>query len=472
ALTLHYYAHPDGSVMDVSIDGQRITSVDTFSETVERRSITIDSYPDVPTLSMTQNIALSDTNHTLAFAMTDEANPGTTLWLDRAVATREDGTETVISTSEFDLTLGEWEPLRFNPVSNEWEPVVYNEAGNTWQIQSSQLPIPDSQVVHRATKREFPVYLQECCRALTVRSERLQNMPQSEFILLERQRGSHSEFTTDFIPFGLAGTLGLSDRYVVTGSVSHYVWVWNTTNFSEFFINSVIITFLTVFFQTLFAIMAAYAFASLKFPGRELIFTLFLVTLFVPFMVIITPNLITVTEISRWSETNIGPILDDIGEFTGTLPLIGRLNAKSATWIDNWPALVIPFWGSTFSIFLLRQFFMQIPKDLWDAARIDGAGHIIYLFRVVVPISRAAITTVVLFSFIGTWDQLEWPILVTNSEEWRPIAYALYNLRNEEGNDPQILMAGAMIALFPVILVYLIAQKQFTEGIATTGLKG
>ncbi|MBI5957820.1 MAG: carbohydrate ABC transporter permease, partial [Chloroflexi bacterium] len=141
-------------------------------------------------------------------------------------------------------------------------------------------------------------------------------------------------------------------------------------------------------------------------------------------------------------------------------------------WMDSWPALVVPFLASTFSIFLLRQFFMQIPEDLWDAARIDGAGHFRYLFQIVVPISRAAIVTTVIFAFIGTWNSLEWPLLVTFTDNWRPISYGLYAFSSEAGVDLNKLMAGSVITLVPVLVIYLIAQRQFTEGIATTGLKG
>jgi ABC-type glycerol-3-phosphate transport system permease component len=262
---------------------------------------------------------------------------------------------------------------------------------------------------------------------------------------------------------------------VLNGGVSHYLQVWkgsggNSAGFDEFFVNSAIIAFLTIFGQTLFSIMAAYAFARMKFPGSNILFALFLTTLFIPFMVILIPNYLTVVDINDWFVDNVGPAFDDLGQYP-PFEWIG-LDATDAAWIDNWPALVIPFLASTFSIFLLRQFFIQIPNDLWDAARIDGAGHILFLFRVVVPISRAAIVTVVLFTFIGTWDQLEWPILVTRTDEWRPISYALYDFQSTEGARPNLLMAGAVIALFPVVLVYLIAQKQFTEGIATTGLKG
>lgn len=465
--SVNYIAHPDGGVFDISVDGQLIGSVDTFSETVENRSFLVDSYPEIPTLSLTQSVGLADSSHELLIVFNEQQSRGNTLWFASVDAENAEGETTTLFTDDFDLINGVWQAVTVD----ESRELVFNEETEAWELPGGA-SIPPEDITQQVINIGFPNYLEQCCRALIARGPRLQNMPISEFISLERPSGTHSSFTTTFLPGFITDLFGLSERYIVTGSFSHYVRVWTVENFSEFFINSVIITGLTVIIQTLFSILAAYAFARIEFPGRNVMFVIFLTTLFVPTMVVLVPNLLTVTSIDKWSYNNIGPILDKIGDFTGTIPLIGRPNAEQAKWLDNWPSLVIPFTASTFSIFLLRQFFMQIPNELWDAAQIDGAGHVLFLFRIVVPISRAAITTIVLFTFIGTWDALEWPILVTTRDDWRPISYALYNFRNEEGNYPQLLMSGALITLFPVILVYLIAQKQFTEGIATTGLKG
>lgn len=214
--------------------------------------------------------------------------------------------------------------------------------------------------------------------------------------------------------------------------------------------NTILLEILSVTGQTFICILAAYAFARMRFPGRDLLFGMLLMTLFVPSIILLVPNLIIVTNISR-AFANIHP---------------------SLKWMDNWPALVVPFLANTFSIFLLRQFFKQIPEELWDAARIDGAGHLLFLFRVVVPISWAPIMTTILFTFVGVWSALEWPILVTSSDAWRPIAVALQDFRQEGGTYLHLLMAAAVIALTPVIILYFFTQRFFTTGIATTGLKG
>lgn len=225
----------------------------------------------------------------------------------------------------------------------------------------------------------------------------------------------------------------------------NYITAWEDASFGEYFWNSVIIAAITVSGQVVFCTMAAYAFARMEFPGKEFLFALLLSTLILPEAITWVPNFITVSWLG-----NVTPL----------------------RWINNWPALTIPFMASAFSILLLRQFFQQIPSELWDSARIDGAGHVRYLITVVVPLSRAALVTVILFSFIGSWNALAWPILVTTTPEWRPISYGLLSFLDEAGAQNHLRMAGAVITILPLIIIYFFTQKQFTEGIATSGLKG
>jgi ABC-type glycerol-3-phosphate transport system permease component len=225
----------------------------------------------------------------------------------------------------------------------------------------------------------------------------------------------------------------------------NYVNAWKEANFSLYMWNSVRITLMTLAGELTFSILAAYAFARIKFPGRDLIFTILLSTMMIPAMVTIIPNFLTVTWLGR-----IGPI----------------------KWINNWPALTIPFMGSVFSIFMLRQFFAQVPDELYDAAQIDGAGHLRFLRSVVLPLSKAPVMVIVILSFIGTWNALAWPMLVTNSPDWRPIAVGLYGFIDEAGQMLNLMMAGAFIAVLPVLVLYFFTQKQFTESIARSGLKG
>ena len=226
---------------------------------------------------------------------------------------------------------------------------------------------------------------------------------------------------------------------------SNYQEAWTGANFKDFFANSVIIAAITISGQVIFSTLAAYSFARVKFPGKNFLFTLMLATLMIPEAVTWIPNFITVTWLGR-----VGPI----------------------PWINNWPALTIPFMASAFSIFLLRQFFSQIPSELWDSAQIDGAGHLRFLLQIVIPLAKPALLTVILFSFIGSWNALAWPILVTTDPDWRPISYGLSSFLDEAGAQVHFQMAGSVITVLPILILYLFVQKQFTEGIATTGLKG
>lgn len=227
--------------------------------------------------------------------------------------------------------------------------------------------------------------------------------------------------------------------------LENYMDAWREAQFAEYFINSIQITAITLVGQVTFSVLAAYAFARIEFPGRDLIFGVMLSTLMIPEMVLIIPNFLTVTWIGR-----IGPI----------------------KWINNWPALTIPFMGSIFSIFLLRQFFAQIPDELFDAAQMDGAGHFRFLLTVVIPLAKAPLMVIVVLSFMGSWNALAWPLLVTNSPEWRPIAVGLLNFVDEAGQMLNLMMAGAVITIIPILIIYFFTQKQFTESIARSGLKG
>lgn len=225
----------------------------------------------------------------------------------------------------------------------------------------------------------------------------------------------------------------------------NYLQAWNDARFSLYFMNSVRITLITVIGEIVFCTLAAYAFARMEFPGKGFLFAILLSTLMLPEAVTWVPNFITVSWLGR-----VGPI----------------------PWINNWPALTVPFMAGAFGIFLLRQFFQQVPNELWDSAQIDGAGHLRYLLQVIVPLSVAPLMTLVLFSFIGTWNALAWPILVTTTPDWRPISYGLLSFLDEAGSFFHLQMAGSIITIAPILIIYFFTQRTFIEGIATSGLKG
>lgn len=226
----------------------------------------------------------------------------------------------------------------------------------------------------------------------------------------------------------------------------NYSDAWTQAKFARFFWNSVIITAVTCTGLLTTSILAGYAFARIRFFGRDAIFALLLTTLMIPETVTFIPSFLL--------------IRGDV------IPLPG------GSWLNTLQALTVPFMASAFSIFLLRQFFARIPDELYDAARIDGANHIRFLIQIILPLSKAAVMTVLIFAFIGSWNAFMWPLLVTTRETWRPLMVGLWNFVTEAGPQTHLLMAGAVITIIPILILYFFTQKQFTEGIATTGLKG
>lgn len=226
----------------------------------------------------------------------------------------------------------------------------------------------------------------------------------------------------------------------------NYTEAWTEARFAKYFLNSVVITSVTIIGLLTTSILAGYAFGRINFYGRDVLFTLLLSTMMIPESVTMIPNFLM--------------IRGDI------LPLPG------GSWLNSLQALTVPFMANAFSIFLLRQFFKKIPHELWDAARIDGAGHMRFLIQIVLPISKAPILTVVIFAFIGSWNAFLWPLLVTTKDAWRPLMVGLWTFVREAGPETHLLMAGAVITVIPILILYFLTQKQFTEGIATSGLKG
>lgn len=220
----------------------------------------------------------------------------------------------------------------------------------------------------------------------------------------------------------------------------NFVEAWTYNSFvPRYYFNSVFITVTVVVVEVILSVLAAYAFSRMKFAGKSILFVTFLSTMMVPGEVLLVPNFITLTKLQ---------------------------------WINTYYALIVPWIVSVFAIFLLRQYFLQIPWELQEAAYLDGAGHTRFLFTVMVPLSRPPIATIALLKFIGSWNAFLWPLIVTNSTKMRTVPVGLYMLMQEEGPQYHLWMAAAALALIPVILVFLAAQRQFLESVAKSGLKG
>ncbi len=219
----------------------------------------------------------------------------------------------------------------------------------------------------------------------------------------------------------------------------NFVQVLVEENFGRFFANSLVISGTTVLGVLVVSSLAAYAFARMSFAGKGFLFSLFLVTLMIPDTVLLVPNFLVVARLG---------------------------------WIDRLPALCVPFMGNAFSIFLLRQFFTQVPQAIVESARIEGASHLQVLSGIVAPISIGPLFTVGFLAFNDSWNSLQWPLVVTQTDRWRPIAVGLAKYISEAGPQTQLRMAGAIIALLPTVLLFVAAQKRITEAISSTGLKG
>ena len=270
----------------------------------------------------------------------------------------------------------------------------------------------------------------------------------------------------------------------------NYQEAWGEANFSRYFQNSVVITSITLAGMMTTSVLAGYAFARIKFPGRNIIFAILLATMMIPESITVLPNQLLIRGLiiplpgvdqrafdscmrtGLEGLTAIGMESDFFSNLSLKLSCQFSNLAMGVSWINTLQALTLPFMASAFSIFLLRQFFAQIPNELWDAARIDGSGHLRFLWQIVLPISKAPMMTVLLFGFIGSWNAFMWPLLVTTKDVKRPIMVGLWTFVQEAGPQTHLLMAGAVITLIPILIIYFITQKQFTEGIATTGLKG
>ena len=213
---------------------------------------------------------------------------------------------------------------------------------------------------------------------------------------------------------------------------------WNSIPMGRYYLNSLFIASTIVVGQLLTSALAAYVFARLKFPGKNLIFMGFVATMMIP------------------------------GQVT-MIPLF--LILRAFHWVDTYQGIIVPALSYPFGIFMLRQFFLSIPVDLEDAACIDGCSRLGILFRIILPLSKGAVSTLAVFIFMSQWNAFLWPLIVLNSQDKYTIQIGLAMLRTEMGTDWGILMAATFVATLPVILLYLLAQKQIVRGITLSGLK-
>jgi multiple sugar transport system permease protein len=232
----------------------------------------------------------------------------------------------------------------------------------------------------------------------------------------------------------------------------NYAEVWSKQPWGRFFANTFFIAGASVLGEIIIAVLAAYAFAQMSFRGKNVLFALFLATYMMPSEATLIPNFVMMSK----APPGVNPLFP-----------IPRLNLY-----DTYAAQILPFLASAFSVFLLRQQFLAIPRELHDAAKIDGAGHVRFLWSIALPISVPALVTVAILSFYASWNAFQWPLIVTSSQEIRPIQVALNAFSAEAGSQYHLLMAAASLVVAPIVLLYLVGQRFLVQGVARTGIRG
>jgi multiple sugar transport system permease protein len=220
----------------------------------------------------------------------------------------------------------------------------------------------------------------------------------------------------------------------------NYVEVLRTGSFSRYVLNSVLVTTIGVALEVSISFLGAYAFARLDFYGKDLVFFLIMGTMMIPPQVLMLPSYL---------------VVNDLG------------------WLDSYAGLIIPRVGGAFGIFLLRQFMLTVPRELDDAAQIDGAGLMRRLFSLYLPLCFPSVVTLAVFSMIGFWNDYYWPLVVTSTDEMRTLALGIGHFKSLEGMGQwQLLMAAATLATIPMLIVFLISRKTLIKNITSGAIKG
>lgn len=220
---------------------------------------------------------------------------------------------------------------------------------------------------------------------------------------------------------------------------SNFVEAWNAAPFGRYLINTIFITICSTVGVVITTVLSAFAFSRLKFPGKNLVFSLFLATLMIPGEMLIVTNFVTITKLG---------------------------------WIDTYQAMIVPWISNVFYIYLLTQFFMQVPESLYLAAKVDKCSDFKYMIKIMVPMNKSPITTIAILNVISSWNSFMWPLLVTNSDEMRVLSNGLIRFQTEAGSSYELIMAASSIIVMPIIIAYLFLRKYIIEGVTQSGIKG
>ena len=223
-----------------------------------------------------------------------------------------------------------------------------------------------------------------------------------------------------------------------TLTLENYRNVWNELPFEKWLINSVVVTFVQTLSNVFFSALAGFAFARLEFKGRKLIFGLLLGSLMIPGIILLVPKFIILNEFRM---------------------------------INSYTGLIIPGLVGVTNIFLMKQFFETIPKDLEQAALIDGCSYFRIFWQIFLPISKPALAAVAIYTFQGSWNEFLWPVIVTYTEDMYTLPLGMASLRTELLTDWPLLMAGTILISLPTLIIFLVFQRYFVQGVTSSGLK-
>lgn len=224
-----------------------------------------------------------------------------------------------------------------------------------------------------------------------------------------------------------------------TFTLDNYKNVWNELPFGKWLFNSVLVTLIQTVTNVFFSALAGFAFARLEFKGRKLIFGLLLSSLMIPGIILLVPKFIILNEFRM---------------------------------INSYAGLIIPGLVGVTNIFLMKQFFETIPKDLEQAALIDGCSYFRIFWQIFLPISKPALAAVAIYTFQGSWNEFLWPVIVTYTEDMYTLPLGMASLRTELLTDWPLLMAGTILISLPTLLIFIVFQRYFVQGVASSGLKG
>jgi multiple sugar transport system permease protein len=224
-----------------------------------------------------------------------------------------------------------------------------------------------------------------------------------------------------------------------TPTLANYVTVWTQYNFPGYLLNTLLFAGITTIGQLIFSTLAAYAFARMRFPGRDMLFWLYLSTMMVPNIVTLIPLFILM---------------------------------RTLGWIDTYVGLMVPFvLGTPYGIFLVRQFFRTIPQDLENSARIEGANTLQVIRMIILPLSRPILATLAIITFVQGWNNFLWPLIITNSDDLRVLTVGIAAFQSNFGSQWNLMMAATFIALGPLLILFFLFQRHIVRSIQLSGFK-